>query len=169
MAKVNNYKVAADLIVDGANSKWVGKVLGVAQSMADGVVVFDPERANGKGGYKGVAKAAEAMASENEQLADLVNMASVVTLVAKALTKVGAFVVAATDADRLAEAECFCAQYTENMCKELVYESSSKGRTLAAIVASMFTEAVSEKNGYSVEAIMSEVVAQAEALNSQEG
>lgn len=161
---VNNYALANDLIGNGALDNWTGKVLGVAQAMADKALVWDASRASGKGGFIGTSKVADLVAEHNPDLTELKNFAGQVSKIAKGLMEWGGYVVGASDTDRESEARTFARTYTLNMISDMLYPKSDKGRTLAAIVASMFTEATAEKNGYSIEEILAEVLAQAEGV-----
>lgn len=160
---VNNYAKANDLIGNGALDNWTGKVLGVAQAMADKALVWDASRASGKGGFIGTSKVADLVAESNPDLSELKNFAGQVSKIAKGLMEWGGYVVGASDTDRESEARTFARTYTLNMISDMLYPKSDKGRTLAAIVASMFTEATAEKNGYSIEDIVAEVRAQSES------
>lgn len=158
----NPIRMAADLIVGGALDEFIGKVYGVATALADGTMAYDKDGNNGKGRFKGGKALFDNIMAESADVPE--NYEGQISKIAKGIVELGAYCVVADHDDRLAEVRRFCQQYkTLNNLSSILYPTTeSKGRTLAAIVASMFTEATAEKNGYSVEDIVAEVLAQAE-------
>ena len=159
---MNNYELANSLIGNGTLDAWTGKVLGVAQALADGTLVWDGTRANGKGGFKGTSSVADAVAAVNPDVAELKSYAGQVSKIGRGIMEYGAFVVGVTDSERESAAREFARTFTLNQLSELLYPKTDDDKwSLVQAVATLL--AAANKREVSMEAVLAEVVGQIEA------
>jgi hypothetical protein len=168
MSNGDLYTQASNAMALGGHRQGVGALLAVVVAQRDGILSWNPEAANGKGGFKGGAKVVSTTleACESELVADAAAFftASKVSKLATVVRTFGVHLLTVSD-DELWEAiDSFVRDnggLTNLYARLLPVKDDSGPQTLAAIVANMYTIATCDKNGFAIEDIVAEVLAQA--------
>lgn len=167
MSNKTAFQVSARDFGKSADKTWAMFVRTIADGIVEGIATYDEKAADGKGAWKkGSWKVLlDALLSEAGKTEDdglpYVN-ASSASVTGECLRCFAPEILAEQDVKVRHElCDEFAKKYSKNACAELLkVDKEPKVESLAKIVADMYARAA--KNGYSVQSIIDEVIAQGE-------
>ena len=154
-----------------ANKTWAMFVRTIADGVVEGHAVFDPNAADGKGQWKkgawsNLLKALLAEAGKTEADGLPYVNGKTASTTGECMRRFHPEILQEQDVTKRHElCDAFAERYSSNACAEMVKPKKDPMRELLAkIVSDCFARATSDINGYSVEQVVEEVIAQAESL-----